>query len=66
MKCPICKAKLNELDEICPNCKTNLDEVENGRKTNADILNFMAYLNIILSVIGAIFIWMKFQKIDIY
>ena len=65
VKCPVCKTKINELDEICPNCKTNLDEVGNKKKSNADILNFMANLNIILSIIGAIFIWVKFSTIEV-
>lgn len=72
MKCPICKANVNELDEICPNCKTNFDDYEKGKqkfieepkRTNADCLNFMANLNIILSIIGAIIIWVNFSTIE--
>lgn len=32
MKCPICKAKIDELDEICPNCKTNFDDYEKEKR----------------------------------
>ncbi len=73
MKCPICKEKINELDEVCSNCKTNFDEyeeyerkyVKEFKNTNADKLNIMANINIILSIIGAIVIWVKFSKLEV-
>ena len=34
MKCPICKEPVNELDDICPNCKTNFDEYERSNTSN--------------------------------
>ena len=34
MKCPICKENVNELDDICPNCKTNFDEYEKNKTSN--------------------------------
>lgn len=34
MKCPVCKEKVNELDEVCPNCKTNFDEYERKYEKN--------------------------------
>lgn len=72
MKCPVCKANVNELDEVCPVCKTNFDDYEKGKqkfkeepkKTNADYLNFMAIINIVLSIIGAITIWVNFSTIE--
>lgn len=64
MKCPVCKKEISELDEICPNCKTNFDDYERNKKghtkevyegkVNADYLNIMAFINIILTFIGAI------------
>lgn len=68
MKCPICKAKIDELDEICPRCKTNFDDYEKRKnlqekkneryieneKVNADYLNIMANIDIILTIISAI------------
>lgn len=72
MKCPICKANVNELADFCPNCKTNFDEYEeysrkHGKeesRTNADILNFMANLNITLTIISSIVIWLKFSTVE--
>ena len=32
MKCPVYREKINELDEVCPNCKTNFDEYEEHTK----------------------------------
>jgi len=72
MKCPVCKANVNELDEICPVCKTNFEDYERGKekfkeelkKTNADYLNFMAIVNIIISIVGAIAIWVNFSTIE--
>lgn len=34
------------------------------KKTNADCLNAMASLNIVLSIIGAIAIWLNFSTIE--
>lgn len=72
MKCPICKANVNELADFCPNCKTNFDEYEKyskkhrkeGSRINADVLDFVANLNIVLTVISSIIIWFKFSTIE--
>lgn len=34
MKCPICKENVNELNDICPNCKTNFDEYGKNKTSN--------------------------------
>lgn len=53
MKCPICKREISELDEICPNCKTNFDDYEKEmeikkRKKNKNILkNWKLWVGII-------------------
>lgn len=73
MKCPICKANVNELDEFCPNCKTSFDDYEEHKakhtkefkNTNADKLNVMANINIILSIIGAVCVWIKFSNTEV-
>lgn len=71
MKCPICKEMVNELDDVCPNCKTNFDEYESykikttDKRSYADCLNFMANANIVLSIIGAICIWLNFSTIEV-
>lgn len=62
MKCPICNEKVSRDLAFCPNCKANLGE--NGR-TNADILQIFAYINIIIAIIGAIFVWVKFSFITV-
>jgi len=68
MKCPVCKSNINELDDICPKCKTNFNEYEienrkfeEGKRTNADCLNFIANINIVLTIISAISIWIMFS-----
>lgn len=73
MKCPVCGEKINELDEVCPHCKTNLDEVESKNELNgevepsshADILKIFAIFNLILSIGVAIFIWVKLSTIEV-
>jgi len=73
MRCPICKEKVNELEDVCPNCKTNFEEYEKEKRkfrevsdgNNAERLNVMAYINLILSIIGAICIWINFSKIEV-
>lgn len=93
IKCPICNKNINELDEVCPYCKTDFDRLDgidqkiklenkeenkeriqkmdfvlNERvpnRTNADNLNVMANINIILSIIGAILIWANFGTQEI-
>lgn len=60
MKCPICKAKIDELDEICPRCKTNFDDYERENKKmekNKNILkNWKLWSGIIIGVMIIIFI----------
>lgn len=70
IKCPVCKKKISELDERCPYCHINLDDItedveESKRITSADCLNVMANINIILSIIGAILIWVNFGTTEI-
>lgn len=67
MKCPVCKMNVNELAEVCPNCKTNFEDYEAGKpkRSNATCLNFMANVNIVVSIIGAICIWINFSTIEV-
>lgn len=70
MKCPVCKTNVSELADVCPNCKTNFDEYEEQqrkrrreeRRSNADCLNIMANLNLLLSIISAIIVWLNFSE----
>lgn len=41
-----------------------MDKRKNEKNTNADCLNAMATVNIILSIIGAIAIWVNFSTIE--
>lgn len=78
IKCPVCKKEISELDEKCPYCHMNLDDViedveepkiitgtNDRRITSADCLNVMANINIILSIIGTILIWVNFGTTEI-
>lgn len=53
--CDACFKRFTEANQV-------IDKKEEKR-TNADCLNFMANLNIILSIIGAIAIWINFSTI---
>ncbi len=73
MKCPVCKNKIKDiLADECPYCKTKFDDVKerkyktnyNNEKCNADILNVFANINLIISIIVAIFIWIRFSVIE--
>ena len=72
IKCPVCKKEISELDESCPYCNIvfNADNSvkensEYGKKNNAYYLNIMAYVNIILSIAGAILIWINFGTAEV-
>ena len=62
MKCPICNEKVSRDVAFCPNCKANLEANEN---TNADKLQILAYINIVIAIISAIIVWIKFSFISI-
>ena len=59
MKCPKCGNEINELDEICPKCKTKLDDYEEkDEEQNEDktiFLRIISALEIIACIIAAIF-----------
>lgn len=69
MECPVCKTKVKVLDEYCPNCKTNFEEYEKNykkeKKTNADFLSYIANIDLTLSIIGSIFIWLNFSTKEV-
>lgn len=58
MKCPICNERVSSDMAVCPNCKTNLGD---NSRSNADKLNIFAYINLIISVICAILVWINFS-----
>ena len=62
MKCPICNEKVSRDVAFCPNCKTNLEANE---RTNADKLEIFAYINIVIAIISAIIVWVKFSFISV-
>lgn len=65
MRCPVCNEEISELDEKCPNCGIKFDdnmdfeetmekETSEGsehQRTNADCLNTMANINVVVSII---------------
>lgn len=67
MKCPNCKAEINELTEVCPKCKINLDEFEEKMKeteneSNEDysktsLLSLINFIQIIGFITIAIIHW---------
>lgn len=72
IKCPVCRKEVSELDESCPHCGITFDDtaireeyedenIENVSFDNAKCLNVMAYINIVLSIIAAILIWINFS-----
>lgn len=63
MKCPVCNEEVSELDESCPHCQINFadfekqnnkEEKSEKERTNADYLNTIANIIIVLSIISAI------------
>lgn len=66
MKCPKCDAEIEENVTNCPYCGSEVKELEKQEeRTNADCLNFMANLNIVLSIISAIAVWVNFSTIEV-
>lgn len=76
-KCPYCNTEFedmkNEVSEVTKVLKQITKENEcdiedctqHTSVCNAQCLNVMAYINIILSIIGAIFVWCNFSTIEI-
>lgn len=62
MKCSICNEKVNRFDEICPNCKNHLRE---NKRTNADKLEILAHINLIITIIGAVFVFINCSIVSI-
>lgn len=62
MKCPICNEKIDRDIAICPNCKTSLGD---NSRTNADKLEIFAYINIVIAIISAIIVWVKFSFVSV-
>lgn len=74
IQCPVCRKEVSELDESCPYCGIEFDDTVTGEKYknenlegedisfgNAKCLNIMAYINITLSIVAAILIWINFS-----
>lgn len=69
MICPKCDAQIQENSTECPYCNTTINQEKIQREeskktyTNADCLNFMSVINIVISIIGAIIVWANFSTI---
>jgi len=66
MKCPNCGAKIDELTEVCPECKINLDEFETEENQEEEqeeiagktsLLKIINVLQAIGFVIGTFICW---------
>lgn len=65
MKCSNCNTEIEDWRVECPKCKINIEKYNEGERkvaktTNADCLNLMATINIVLSIIGAITVWANY------
>lgn len=56
MKCPVYREKINELDEVCPNCKTNFDEYEEHTKKAYKRKNGVGCCIVVLILVAIIFV----------
>ena len=72
-RCPYCNTifedMIEETEEIKENIKIekeNEEYQEEKERTNADILNFMAVVNIIIFIVGAIIIWCNFATTEVF
>ena len=67
--CPYCHTIFDditeEISETGRKTENHEKEIYDKKRTNADCLNFMANINIILSIIGAILIWANFGTAEI-
>ena len=67
--CPKCGKEVEEWRAECPYCKINFEKYEKNSgsnyiedKTNAYYLNILAIINLVISIIGAIFILANYYK----
>lgn len=71
MECPNCKKEIEDWRAECPNCKINIEKYNEGKRQqfnkveNATFLNIFAYIDIIVSIIGTILIWINYSISDI-
>lgn len=72
-KCPYCNTIFEDMIEKVEKIKENVKIEEENEKyreekerTNADYLNFMAVVNIIISIIGAITVWCNFATTEVF
>lgn len=68
MKCPKCGKEVEEWASKCPYCKINFEKYEQGEifvKNNAYWLKIFAIVNIVLSIIASIIIFVNYSTIDV-
>lgn len=72
MECPNCKKEIEDWRAECQYCNINFEDYEKGKekfkertkKTNADVLNIIAIINLCLSIVGALIIGIYYGVIE--
>ena len=68
VKCPKCGKEVEEWANECPYCKTNFEKYAKGEtttKNNAYWLNIFAVINIVLSLIASIAIFVNYSTMEV-
>lgn len=69
VKCPKCGKEVEEWRAECPYCKVNFEKYDQDNrddyvedKNNAYYLNILSIVNLVISIVGAILIWINYYK----
>lgn len=68
VKCPKCGGEVEEWSNECPYCKINLEKYNKGEtinRNNAYWLNILAIINIVLSIIASITIFINYSTMEV-
>lgn len=64
MKCPKCDAEISNEETTCKYCNNVIKKDKEKERTYADCLNFFSNLNLIITIVSSIAIWINFSTIE--
>ena len=68
IKCPKCGKEVDEWENECPYCKTSFekyDKIETSNRNHAYWLNIFAIINIVISIIASVFIFVNYSTMEV-
>lgn len=68
IKCPKCGKEIDEWENVCPYCKTNFNKFDRGQgeiRNHAYWLNAFAIIDLIISIIASIIVFINYSTIEI-